>query len=1019
MSELTEPTQSPTPEPDEVDKILSETRARYGLPDTGTTATATTSTLTQVKSKPLESIGEKPVTDIKGLGAAALRGLSVPAAQSVVGATIGFGLAGPAGARIGAGAGPVVLGLTDLATEGVNYITGKDIPTTRKFITEKLSQAGLPEPDTAAERITEAAVEGIASGGTAGFTKWGAKKIATESPKMLSKLTPSVLPKVQKVAEFMGEKPVEQALIGGGASLASSAIQEAGGGPVASTLAGLGTAAAIPLSRGAFRQIRPTQEMKEGRALERLQGLYQTIIPEESEKTRIIQQLEKGKQAADQDVRLMTGDVTGNDALIALQRALETSSQKVAERRTQNIAGVAKKLGKTLEQTGETPESAVKFFENEYNTLKQITDEAEQSLKYSGIDVSEEFNAAKKAVDAAEKAYQEGLITSQEAHAKAKSALDDYFQIESQKVSDRRMGELSTQTSDVIENQKSEAMNYATSLYNQVPDVQPFVQPKTKQTIDTIISETPKGKGGRQDIPAIIQDIYANIVDKGGNLIPKTLNDPVKLRQKLNDFIEKARRSGSKQEERTLITVKKAIDADLENLETAYPQLKRANKFYKEINDIYESELAKKAFKKGEDFTALLDKYGSSEEGLLNLKNAIVNHPEIASTEIAQEFKNKGLRNLDEWVVSKANQAMRKPVGDKKYTSASLKRWLNQGEGSVIFKVFGDELKDSKSTIEEYISKFEDLEKSAIEAKRNVDLSKAQEITEGSPVKVAYENAKQSKQLVDKSLEDLTNKLIKEFNEKTNEALNPANRFLGGKDATEVIGKIISNPETSVNDMQKLLEAASKDQTGKTIEGLQNAGRKWLNQEFRLKGKPTTTKGIGTPALLVNNLQADLKKAQDFLAIGTPQRNTIELLFGKGSKEMQGLDQARETIDAMNKATSLTAANLLKQDIKPNELLDALLTVGAIQVGQMKGFVVWKLIETMRKLGRSSEEDVKNIFENLLAKSLYDPETAKIAFQPITKENWPATKRIARNLGIQVRSTDFGLEEEKNKQTTK
>ena len=983
-------------------------------PVAGTTKPA----LVQVKSPS----PEEPKITLKGVGAAGLRGLSVPLAQSVATGTLGFLVGGPSGARIGAGSGPLILGLTDLATEGANYLTGKDIPTTRGIVTKFLDDRGVEKPDTATERIFEAVTEGIVSGGSSLGLKSGAEMIKSGAksgllakifPEATKKIAPSVVPKVQKAAQFLGEKPLEQLAIGGAASLASSGAQEAGAGPVVSTLAELGAGAAIPLTRAGFRQVRPTEAMKGERALEKLRGVYETVIPEESERRKIVEQFRKSREASDQDVRLMLGDITGNDALLALQRAMETSSQKVAEIKTQNIAGVAKKLGTTLEKTGVEPESMVKFFENEYNTLKQIADDADESLKLSGIDVSEEFNAAKKAVDDAEAAYQKGVITAEEKYKQAKSALDDYFEIENQKVSDRKMGELSTQTSNVFENQKSNAMDYATSLYSQVPDVNPFVLPNTKQVIDGIIATEPKGKGGRQDIPAIIEDIYANFVDKSGNLIPKTLNDPVKLRQKLNDDINKARRSGSKQEERTLITVKKAIDSDLEKLETAYPQLKKANKFYKEINDIYESKLAEKVFKEGENLTAFLDKFGSSEEGLLNLKNAILNHPEIASTGVAQESKNAGLRNLDQWVVSKANEAMRKPVGDKKYTSASLKRWLNQGEGSVIFKVFEDELKDSKDTIEEYILKFEDLEKSAIEAKRNVDLAKAQEITEGSPVKVSYENAAESKKLVDQSLEDSRKQLIKEFNEKTNEALNPANRFLGGKDAREVIGEVISTPKTAVRDMQNLIEAASQDPSGKAIEGLRNAGKQWLNREFRITGKSTTTKGIQSPALLVENLQADLKKVQDYLAVGTPERNAIELLFGKNSKEMQGLDMARETIDAMNKQTTLTASNLLKQEVKPHDVMDALITVGAIQVGQVKGFVVWKLIETMRKLGKSSEADVTRIFENLLAKSLYDTETASVAFQPISKETWPATKRIARNLGIQVRASDFGLEEEK------
>lgn len=1013
---------------EEKQKLQQEALDRYKL-SPAIPSSAATARPPSIKPAPSSLEDVKPIATTRGVTGAVIRGAAVPAFQSLGGAIIGSA-GGTAGARLGASAGPILFGLGDLAVEGVNSYFGTDFETSRGAVTKLLDSIGTPKPDTAAERIIEAVTEGVASAGAPATIKYGQKAI--------EKIVPSLAPKVksaeqvagetakivaqpsktriEKAAQFMEERPLEQLVIGGVSAGVGAGAEELGAGPVAAPLVGIGAGLAIPGARAGFRAVRPSQPMKEKMALERLQGVYQKIIPNEVERKQIVQQLQQAGKAADQDVQLMTGDITGNDAILALQRALESSSQKVAEMRTKNIAGVSRRLGKGLEQAGAKPEETARFFENELNILKQVKDDAEESLRFAGTDISEEFKSAKKAVDDAESAYQRGLITSQEAHQRAKSALDDYFEIENKKVSDRKMGELSTETSDIFEKQGKIASDYATSLYTQIPDVKPFVQPNTKNAIDKIIAETPKGKGGRQGIHPTIEDIYANIVDENGNLISKTLNDPVKLRQRLNDDINIAIRSGKKQQARELQIVKEAIDADLKSLETAYPQIKRANKFYSEYSNIFQSKLAEDVFKEGQNLTQFLDKFGKSEEGLTNLRNSILNHPEVANTEAARRFKNEGLFSVGKWVVSKANQAMRKPVGDKKYTSTSLKKWLNQGEGSVIFKVFKDELKDSRSEIEELISKFEDLENSAIQAKKNVDLAKAQALTEGSPVRVALQDAEQSKKLIDKSLDDSRRQLAKEFEERTNEALNPANRFLGGRDASTVIGGIISNSETAVRDMTSLVEAASKDPTGKALEGLRNAGKSWLNREFRVTGKPTTTKGMAGPVLLIDNLQTNLSRAQQLLAKGTPERNAIEILLGKDSKDMAVLDQARETIDMMNRQTSLTASNLLGQDVKPNEILDALVTVGAIQVGQVKGFVVWKLIETMRKLGRVSENEIKDLFEQVLAKSLYDPQTADVAFQPLTKEKWPAVKRLAKNIGITARATDFGLEEEQEKE---
>jgi hypothetical protein len=962
-----------------------------------TTGDQAKSSLVQVKSPS----PEEPKTDVKGMTGAVTRGLTVPAAQALGGAILGSPL-GPPGMAAGAAAGPIVFGLGDLAVEGVNAYFGTDFGTSRGAITKLLDSLGTPKPDTAAERITEAVTEGLASGGgsAAGFKKAG------EIAKTGSKL--------QKVSEFMGQKPLEQLAIGGAASLASSGAQEAGAGPVVSTLAGLGAAVAVPTVRAGYRALKPTEASKQLEATKAVQELYGKVFPDEASRQKAIQQLREAGKITDEDVKLMAGDITGNPAMLALQRAMEKSSADVAQRGFENIQGAGRKITQGLGEVGAPAEAATKFFENEFNFLRQATKEAEDNLRLAGTSVSEEFNVAKKAVDDAEAAYQKGVINSEEAHKKARSALDDYFEKENTKITERRTGELSSQTADIIESQKNKAKEYASNLYNEIKDVQPFQQPQTSKAIEALLQRTPEGEGGKKDIPKVIRDIYANIKDEEGNLKIKELFEPLEFRKKINDEIDKAIRSGNKQEALKLGEVKKAIDLDLQSLEKAYPQIKRANQFYREYSDIYQSKVAEKAFKQGEDLTALLDKYGQSEEKLKNLRNSIFNHPEISNTEDAINLKNQGLGKIDEWIVGKAYQAMRKPVEGKKYTSASLKRWLNQGDGSVIFKVFGDDLQESKSTIENLISEFENLEKSAIKAKKNVDLAKAEKLTEGSPARVAYSEAEQAKKLIDASLEKEIKRLSQEFNEQTNSSLNPANKFIGG-DAQEVVGNILSNAETSQSNIANILEAASKDTTGKAVEGVKNAARKWLNKETRLKSASTTTEGVADPVLLVDNLQADLAKMNGLLAEGSPQRKTLETLFGKDSKELAALDKSRQVIDMMTRKTTLSPQELLKRDIKPNDVTDTLLSVGAIGLGNVKGYVAWKSIDLIRKLNQNAKKDVGQIFGKMLAKSLTDPKTAEIMLQPINQQTWPTTKRLLRNFGIQARATDFGLEEEDDK----
>jgi hypothetical protein len=156
------------------------------------------------------------------------------------------------------------------------------------------------------------------------------------------------------------------------AAAASSGAQEAGAGPGTSVLAGLGGAALVPLSRGGYRAIRPTQEMKEARALERLQGVYQRILPEEAQRKQVLSQLRLERARGDEDVRLMAGSITNNPAILALQRAAERSSQEVAELKARNIAGVGAKISRGLEEAGAQPSEAEMFFKTKLDGVYAV-----------------------------------------------------------------------------------------------------------------------------------------------------------------------------------------------------------------------------------------------------------------------------------------------------------------------------------------------------------------------------------------------------------------------------------------------------------------------------------------------------------------------------------------------------------------------------------------------------------------------------------------------------------------------
>jgi hypothetical protein len=995
MADPKAPTPQPTPEPDEVDKILEETKARYGLTDAGISSTQVG--LTQVKSAPKESIGVEPETDVRGMTGAVTRGLTVPAFQSLAGMTVGA-VAGPPGMMAGAAVGPLAFGLGDLAIEGVNSYFGTDFETSRGAITKLLDSLGTPKPDTAAERITEAVTEGLSgAGGSA-----AAFKAAGEIPKIPER--------AGKIFRFMGEKPIEQTAIGGTAAAASSGAQEAGAGPGTSVLAGLGGAALVPLSRGGYRAIRPTQEMKEARALERLQGVYQRILPEEAQRKQVLSQLRLERARGDEDVRLMAGSITNNPAILALQRAAERSSQEVAELKARNIAGVGAKISRGLEEAGAQPSEAEMFFKTKLDDLEKQTNESAAALELEGnLESQKIINEAQKVISEQRKLAESGVIFAEDAYTKSQKAIDDAISQQKSQVTAVTKDTASKIAAPVIESQKDVAKQYANKLYAEIGDVEPFTQERTANEIESILSKIAEGKGGKKKIPALIEDIYANIKDENGNLKSKQLFEPLDFRSRLNDEIDKALRTGNNQDAFYLQRVKKSIDSELKDLEKVYPKIQRANKFYAEYADIFKEGASEEAFKQGVSETKALKEYipssaeVASEDELKRLRAAIEGHPEarIQNPNVVK----KGFNAVDQWVYSQAIDKM-----GKSQTSASLKEWVRKN-GSRIFKAFEGSESNAKQKIDDLISKFEGLEEAEKNAQNSLQQAKLNKVKTGEDTKLAEREALSISSAIEEQKRKAAQKILDDFRDQNIPSMNPASRFTDGN-AQDVIGSIISKGEA--DNMNKLIQMVSEDTSGKALEGLKNSARRWIEESIRVKSKPTTTVGPLDAPLQIKNLKADMLAANELLT--GDSRKALEVLFGKNSRELAALDRSRDVLDMINRDTTMTASELLKMDVKPDEIMDALISVGAIQVGNVKGYVVWKLIDTVRKLGKTSEADVKNIFENLLAKSLYDPEVAEVAYQPVTKENWWKTKRLARNLGIQVNAGDFGLEEEKTKQ---
>lgn len=1064
MSELTAPTPSPTPEPDEVDKILSETRARYGLPDTGTPATATTPALIQVKSKPLESMGVEPTTDVSGMTGAVTRGLTVPASQALAGAVLGSPL-GPPGMLAGAAAGPIVFGLGDLAIEGVNAYFGTDYQTSRGAITHLLDSLGTPKPDTAAERITEAVTEGLASGGgsAAAFSKAG--QIAKAGTRL------------QKVAQFMGEKPVEQALIGGGASLASSATQELGGGPISSILAGFAGGSAVPILRHgvpvALKALSPIAETvvpslketklfqgyKDVEAAERLQRIIQQSIPKDpAERAKVMDALSREDEFAKQGVKMMPGELTGYGPILAMQRVAEKTMPEVAKRKTENLKAIAENVNAAMKPIGAgTPKDTQAYFKSVLDNIEAETKNQIAKAKQAGqLESAQEMETAAVRAKEIKEQAEKGILTAEEAFNKTKEEYFNLYEKTKNTTEVTAKDAFSENAYNAILEQKNIEKEYLNKLGKAASvEVSPFYQENAIKSYDDLLSFA---KGKERRIPQKINTIIKEAIDKKTKGIPSTVDDVIGDIQEINKEIRAATISPQRASEVPYFEkFKKSLSKDLEDQEGASENLKKFNRSYRDYVQIYKEGASKEIFKPGAFISKTLDEYigkseasGSPEEiqrlrksifgtGNVPAEEATVLKPEIVSgvadlpqqpylmdkaklplskqgelsvlqtQKYPESTKQEAIKNVAAWVVGR----MSSEISDKAATK-SINNWMTT-KGNRILKVFPE----VQPLIDDIKSQFKTIEDQKDSAQQAILKAKNEGITAGQDAKLLEKQAKIESEKINSKYNNQVNQLKEDLDYKLKSELNQANKFFGAN-VPNLISDIMSKPSYSETNMSNLIQLAKKDPTGKAYEGLVNGFKQYLNRAVRNKSKQLDDLGIPALELPVQKLRVEIDLMNQLMSPDSPQRNIIEMMLGKGSQELAEMDQARQMLETMSRQTELKGTNVEKLIGKTeSQLANDLFSIAGIGVGGFKGFVVFKSLDLIRKLQARTRVDVGERMLKMYADAMLDNKQFKALATPITEESFPMVQQLLRQYGIVARATDFGLSEPKKEEKEK
>jgi len=663
-----------------------------------------------------------------------LRGLAPTASQAGAGIAIGTALApftGGVSIPVAAGGGVLAGQLADLTINLVNSNFGTHYTNTKDAVTHVLDKIGVPESRSSAQRITEAVTEGAAQmyGGAKGL---GALSKAIKPEIILPMKERFAAEVAQKFTKLMGERPVEQAVVGGLVGGAGEIAKESGVGPTGQLLTQLAVGTATPFAistgKGALSLLPRTAAQKAEQAEQLASGAYQKMV---SDKKQALDDLARSQEVSDSEVKMMTGDITGDPGLLAMQDMLERESNVLASRKAANIAGMSKKVSEALPETNISPEETQQYFKSAIDNIVQQTEKNKQSAIAQG-----ETEAAKLIEDAGIKAAEikakadQGVLTAQDAFEEIKNKYQDLFTDLSSLKESTVKDKLSENAFEVIKRQRDREKVYINQLYKDAEkEVPKFYQKNTVDAKAGLVKEF----GEERRLPTEVQKILGEVQDVKGNIKLRSLSQLRADIKAINSEIRAAQSSASRQAEvPALIKFKDALNKDIESLEGVSENLKKANRAYYEYAQRFKEGASSEAFHPKALSSKTLDQFikkseaSASPEEIQRLRDAIIGKKDIPNmtpeqVAAADADRASAINNVSDWVLSKMSGEVK---GTK--TSQSIENWL-QTKGNRIFEVFPE----ARKRVLDIQEQFKSLEEQVNASKKAIQESKTKQIAEG------------------------------------------------------------------------------------------------------------------------------------------------------------------------------------------------------------------------------------------------------------------------------------------------
>ena len=341
----------------------------------------------------------EPKTTAAGVGGAVIRGAAKPLTQAITGGMIGGAMApyaAPVSIPLGAGisvigsqvsealGGPdVPTALGQLTTTLVNKFAGTHYSTPEDATTELLDRLGVQNPRSNAEEIIKEVTKGVVEIGSGS----GALKIGGELLKA---------GKAAKLLQFLGQKPAQQAIVGGVSMGASEAAKQEGATPLEQLGVGLATGVGVggtvsalePGAKAALQSLKGVDVPVVEKSLNVLKNLFapqkRIIPPTITETTAKALQGSKKAEKALAEAAAGEAEIGG----VKVGEAAKGLGFERGEVPQEFLSGSAEFQG-LIKQGVASPESLLAKRQNEF--LTKVSDKSRQILQKAGS--SEDLSA--------------------------------------------------------------------------------------------------------------------------------------------------------------------------------------------------------------------------------------------------------------------------------------------------------------------------------------------------------------------------------------------------------------------------------------------------------------------------------------------------------------------------------------------------------------------------------------------------------------------------------------------------